>query len=273
MIVWLASYPRSGNTLLRTLLNQCFGVSTYNDEITQDVQSSWKTKGIGDCILPTSWNDFYAMEVQNQQSLHLVKTHKQPRDDQPAIYVYRDGRMAKQSFVELHRTQIKLPIKKTLLDLVLGDDYYGHWSSHYHVWTNRTGPTMLIRFEELVQASPSLITKIGEFLNIKPLSVDWKNPLSRLHEQDPDFFRTGKIEWEPTEVWTPEIDRIFNYLHGELMVKLGYSTQAAVDIAIAGLTKAQRDILDVTNRFSERCVTLQFHCDERLRVIESLSKA
>src|SRR5262249_38743574 len=29
MIVWLASYPRSGNTLLRQVLHQCFGLSSF----------------------------------------------------------------------------------------------------------------------------------------------------------------------------------------------------------------------------------------------------
>jgi hypothetical protein len=34
-VTWLASYPRSGNTLLRTILKQCFGLSSqsvYPDE-------------------------------------------------------------------------------------------------------------------------------------------------------------------------------------------------------------------------------------------------
>ena len=29
MIVWLASYPRSGNTLLRQVLKRCFGLDSY----------------------------------------------------------------------------------------------------------------------------------------------------------------------------------------------------------------------------------------------------
>ncbi len=30
MIVWLASYPRSGNTFLRLVLHRLFGVPTYS---------------------------------------------------------------------------------------------------------------------------------------------------------------------------------------------------------------------------------------------------
>jgi hypothetical protein len=32
MIVWLASYPRSGNTLLRTILKRCLDLDSYADE-------------------------------------------------------------------------------------------------------------------------------------------------------------------------------------------------------------------------------------------------
>jgi hypothetical protein len=30
MLVWLASYPRSGNTLLRAVLKECLGLSTFS---------------------------------------------------------------------------------------------------------------------------------------------------------------------------------------------------------------------------------------------------
>ena len=36
MVVWIASYPRSGNTLLRMLIRYGFGMSTFSvfDELT-----------------------------------------------------------------------------------------------------------------------------------------------------------------------------------------------------------------------------------------------
>jgi len=32
MIIWLASYPRSGNTLLRTVIKSCMGIDSYSDQ-------------------------------------------------------------------------------------------------------------------------------------------------------------------------------------------------------------------------------------------------
>src|SRR6185437_16369502 len=40
MIVWLASYPRSGNTLLRTVLYQTLGCGSCSAEIDPDVSES-----------------------------------------------------------------------------------------------------------------------------------------------------------------------------------------------------------------------------------------
>jgi len=42
-MIWLASYPRSGNTLLRVILKHCFGLSSqsvYHDSEFTDPNSS-----------------------------------------------------------------------------------------------------------------------------------------------------------------------------------------------------------------------------------------
>ena len=40
MIVWLASYPRSGNTLTRTIFKNVFDIDTYSDEVRK--KDSWE---------------------------------------------------------------------------------------------------------------------------------------------------------------------------------------------------------------------------------------
>ena len=93
MIVWLASYPRSGNTLARQMLKQVFcheSYSQYNDR-----------KGIGSCPDVASnvghrsnekpWPEFLAA-AKAAPGLHIIETHHPPQDDEPAIYVVRDGR-------------------------------------------------------------------------------------------------------------------------------------------------------------------------------------
>ena len=91
MIVWLASYPRSGNTFLRIVLHRLYGVPTYSvydddDPVAQRVGPDlvgWRPKP-GD-----------RTEMIAAPGVHFVKTHKRRKGDgSPAVYLVRDGRDA-----------------------------------------------------------------------------------------------------------------------------------------------------------------------------------
>jgi Sulfotransferase domain len=58
---------------------------------------------IGGLASPDDWSRFY-VEATASSTLHLVKTHLPPRDDQRAIYVVRDGRGAVVSYYHFNRT-------------------------------------------------------------------------------------------------------------------------------------------------------------------------
>ncbi len=55
MIVWLASYPRSGNTLLRTVLSECFGLRSTADE-PEPIEAAHATGMIGGLASPEEIN-------------------------------------------------------------------------------------------------------------------------------------------------------------------------------------------------------------------------
>lgn len=75
-----------------------------------------------------NWSDHYQNALQSDE-LFLIKTHLPPRDDQPAIYVVRDGRKAIVSYSRFHQSFTPEPYPR-ILDLVLGNDYCGGWSEH-----------------------------------------------------------------------------------------------------------------------------------------------
>ena len=92
MIIWLASYPRSGNTYFRVLLNTIFGVKTYsihND--THDIAADQSTVEIvGHEHLP---EDFDLDRARLSNSIYVIKTHAPPQNETDmAIYLVRDGR-------------------------------------------------------------------------------------------------------------------------------------------------------------------------------------
>jgi len=91
-VTWLASYPRSGNTLLRVILKHCFGQASQS--IYSDAEFSDPTvcAMVGHEPVGHDPNAFIQQARQDGRSLY-VKTHGLPATDRhPAITVVRDGR-------------------------------------------------------------------------------------------------------------------------------------------------------------------------------------
>src|SRR4051794_24293951 len=99
MIIWLASYPRSGNTLLRIILKSVFDRRTYSkhDDVNDIGADSRVAEEVGHQALGASWDGAYQRMRDDAQS-YLVKTHDPPEDDGRAIYIVRDGRSTCRSF-------------------------------------------------------------------------------------------------------------------------------------------------------------------------------
>jgi hypothetical protein len=100
VIVWVSSFPRSGNTFLRIVLKHLYGVRT---SVVYDVDGVAQRLGadmVGFTERPATTEVMRASD-----EVHFVKTHRQ-RDDQidetdPAICLVRDGRDALVSWARL----------------------------------------------------------------------------------------------------------------------------------------------------------------------------
>lgn len=122
MIVWLASYPRSGNTFLRTVLYQHFGFKTYSIFNHEKEHFGQVGELTGHIEYENSWEDFYT-NASSSKDIYFVKTHFEPLDEQPCIYIVRDGRMAILSYFYYHKDFIQSD--SSLLELIVGDDVFG----------------------------------------------------------------------------------------------------------------------------------------------------
>lgn len=243
MIIWLASYPRSGNTLLRTVLKQTMGLSSYSDEsVPEEIPLNAATlDAFGASPLTQTWDAFYQIARDSKEKF-LVKTHLMPRDDQPAIYVVRDGRHSLVSYFKYHQ---KFFPEHTggLFELAMGEDYYGGWSEHYAKWMNGRSNVLLLRYEELVNANSGRLNAIAQFVGHDAAITDWMNPFDKLHHASPDFFRVGGTDWKKPPEWSDLINGVFFMRHGTLMHQLGYASLADIETACAGLTPELSDFV------------------------------
>ncbi|MFK8010717.1 MAG: sulfotransferase domain-containing protein [Marinicellaceae bacterium] len=229
---WIASYPRSGNTFLRILFKEVYGIYTwegYGKETPENVLSGRLKK--------------------HQESPILIKTHELPTHTQipheklKSIYLVRDGRDAAISMA-YHRCNIVKPGSDLMFNLrtaILAPfgTSFGGWSKHVKQWSKHAD--LIIRFEDLIANPVQELKKIEKIIDLPkadfskiPSFTDLKNNKYSLgsgndklteHQQKKrrqKFFRSGKVnEWK-TKISQPLIN-VFNFKHGSVLKEMGYS--------------------------------------------------
>src|SRR6266480_3811351 len=148
MIVWLASYPRSGNTFFRILLHHICEYQTYSIYDDPVLRELGAEETVGQPDKPVDLD-----ALRSSSEVHFVKTHELRNDEQRAIYIVRDGRdavvsharfladfQAKRNPVNavLSRLMPKYYFRKLLVDLITRPR--GGWTDHVRSWL-WSGPT------------------------------------------------------------------------------------------------------------------------------------
>jgi hypothetical protein len=233
VLIWLASYPRSGNTLVRLVLEREFGCHTCSVYREGD---SGNVPQIADLVSLTS-ADLVAQAIDLDEDIHFVKTHEVAASDTfPAIYVVRDGRDATVSFAHFlidfeigHDERYpELHYWQTLQEIIT-NERYGGWSRNVQSWLHRPG-TVVIKFEELI-IQP--VETVREALSRLPCEVPMRTgqgegiaPFEQLHRNSPRLFRTGA-----SGNWQTDMDDLLQELfwqhHGSTMDAFEYPRAAS----------------------------------------------
>lgn len=214
-VIWLASYPRSGNTLLRTVLWHCFGLrsaSPYPEDLGGN-------KDLANYIghLDISELEFVGPEQQIRfpgNAMVLFKTHQLSSDDNPAIYVVRDGRAACVSLYRFYREQI------TLEAIIAGQHGFGTWANHVAAWKPWERPnTLLIRYEEMTSNLPYVLERISVFLKrgIVTNQIPDRDTLANLEGR----WVRGKSDWR-SSMSDSQLE-MFDRINGHMLRQLEYS--------------------------------------------------
>ena len=231
MIVWLASFPRSGNTFLRLLLHHLYGVSTH--DIYVDLPDPIDRSNKQDLSTLVGYKPISSLEaLAKSDSIAFVKTHELSRDDHPAIYVIRDGRDSLTSYAHFILSQdapcdatlYANKFLQTLRHITYYNDNFGGWSRNVTSWAHRKGPTAIIRYEDLV-ADP--LTTLDQALTsldleLRPLSEEMTLSFEDLKQISPQFFRKGKVGSHREEM-PPHLEALYWKYHGRVMTEFGYS--------------------------------------------------
>jgi hypothetical protein len=268
--VWLASYPRSGNTLLRIILNQSFGIKSHS--LYDDTDDIGSMEGVAKAVGHISHNQdpkkFYRKALRSKKRF-FVKTHDTPPDDSPAIYVVRDGRAVSVSYARYNESISRT--RKTLTDVVVGNVLFGPWGEHYKNWDPKTRPnTMLLKYEDLVQDPDACIRRIAGFLDLEVRNAA-DTDFARFQKMYPTFFRQGTRSGWGADVSNDE-KAIFWTLNRELMTRLGYDDDDSFTVdtqSIVTLLAARIREMDAAQRADQEVQRLEI--DKLTEAVKELS--
>ena len=214
MIIWIASYPKSGNTYLRSFISSYFFSKKGKFDfdlllnILQFPSLKFTKKNIfSEDEASQNWifnqNQFF---INNNNKVHFVKTHntldkfngnKFTTNQQTlgAIYIVRDPRNIVSSLTHHYSLNYDQAYHKimdenaSLLEKSLNNDYsnftfLGSWSTHYKSWKNTTEfKTLFIKYEDLENNKYDTFKNVIKFINsIKrnKLEIDEKKLLNSI---------------------------------------------------------------------------------------------
>ena len=196
MILWIASYPKSGNTWVRSLLSSYYYTNDgkfINDSLLKNIGQFPEKKHFKNfdynISVPGDTAKFWikAQQLINQdKKIRFFKTHNflgKINDTQftneentlGAIYILRDPRnvitSVKNHFEMTYEDSLKFMLnkRKFTYDYFKKNDYadfqfLSSWEMNYKTWVNnKIFPTLIIKYEDLIKQTFEEFKKIINF--------------------------------------------------------------------------------------------------------------
>ena len=233
MLIWLASYPRSGNTFAALVLRKAFGIRFVPSD---SVRSAFSTALQFDVGMSADQARLLAEPV-------AVKTHSLPGSDtDPAIYLLRDGRDSVLSYARFLKTpegrdptrdDANRPLADLTRELILeARSRFGNWSQNVNTWISRPN-TAVVRFDDLIVDPEGVLEAALLELGVSGMAQRGKLPdAAELHRLAPQKF-PGSERRAMLEEDLPGLVDLFDRHHGRTLRRVGYPS-ARWDRARAG---------------------------------------
>ena len=227
MIIWLASYPKSGNTWMRSIISALLysddGDFNFNllrkiDQFPEKKYFKYFIKNYGDFNeIKKNW--IVAQDKINLDGkIKLFKTHQGKytvegnsftnNDNTLAtIYIVRDPRNLVQSISNHYTKSLDDSCEFLLASKIIGNGknyedkqgglytLLGRWNEHYRSWTTNKNNLLLIKYEDLIKNPKAQLEKTIDFLK-KYLTFETdENKINKILETT-SFNNLKKLEKE-----------------------------------------------------------------------------
>lgn len=284
MIIYLASYPRSGNTLARNLITHYFGIltsSVYDDQIEYagldtyplqpDEDDRFLIVSRSDAkpykILKNGLRDYltddFRQRLAGADDIYFLKTHELPFDSfYDGEYVITITRHPCAVLYSYYRYLIDIAERAvTQEDVILGRVQFGSWAYFVRRWRQAASSNSTnifhIKYEDLVDNHTTLIDIIKRITNLKPIAQNQPFPeFESWHELRPDFYRKGdNNQWK--NKFTDSLNRLVLRYHGIVMREFKYSIYDAQRDYEISLEEAEHLAHDFTAQASELAAVLR----------------
>jgi hypothetical protein len=191
MIIWLASYPKSGNTLVRSILasliyskdgNFNFNLLKKIDQYPQKKHFEGLTDKFGNLLELSKFWVLSQDKLNVDKKIKFLKTHHlrcginnytftNKNNTAGVIYIVRDPRDVVISYAK----HSSYSIEDCSIDMMTSDNciftnknlisLLGSWSDHYNSWTKNNKNLLVIKYEDLLSNKKKETTKIINFIN------------------------------------------------------------------------------------------------------------
>ena len=195
MIIWISSYPKSGNTYLRSFISSYYfsKKGKFDFDLLLNILQFPSVKFVkknlnSELEASQSWI-FNQKQFFDDKNIHFIKTHNTLNEYKGnsftskdislgAIYIVRDPRnvitsMSNHYSLNYQQAFLKLIDENaSLLEKSREGDYsnftfLGSWSSHYKSWKNSNDfKTLFIKYEDLQNKKYETFQKVIQFINL-----------------------------------------------------------------------------------------------------------
>ena len=198
MIIWLASYPKSGNTMVRGMLSAYFFSKdgSFNFDVINNIQQFplnplFERLGINTKNEKEVVKNYIKVQasINKKNDIQFIKTHSylfnidnnaftDLNNSLGVIYIVRDPRTVAISYSHHINKDIQFTKNHLINGWKIGGHkesnniadqtivYTGNWANNYNSWKSFKSPNkyLLIRYEDLINDREKIFTQILDFI-------------------------------------------------------------------------------------------------------------